>query len=84
MSLARKEFRGRGRIHPEMEAPDPAFRCGLSAVLIGKSKVVGITFADLQSVGVEPDLDEDMETVRTEVNRPASMCVFIGVKAIRR
>ena len=46
--------------------------------------MVGITFADLQSVGVEPDLDEDMETVRTEVNRPASMCVFIGVKAIRR
>ena len=40
--------------------------------------------ADLQTVGVEPDPDGIMETVRTKVNRPDAMRVFIGVKAIRK
>jgi uncharacterized repeat protein (TIGR01451 family) len=39
---------------------------------------------DLQTVGVLADPDGIMETVRTKVNRPDAMRVFIGVKAIRK
>ncbi len=40
--------------------------------------------ADLQTLGVEPDPDGVMETVRTRVNRPWAERVFIGVKAVRK
>jgi uncharacterized repeat protein (TIGR01451 family) len=39
---------------------------------------------DLQTVGVEADPDGIMETVRTKVNRPESMRVFMGIKAVRK
>lgn len=39
---------------------------------------------DLQTVGVEADPDGIMETVRTKVNRPDSMRVFMGIKAVRK
>ena len=39
---------------------------------------------DAQTVGVEPDADGIMETVRTRVNRPWAERVFIGVKATRK
>ena len=39
---------------------------------------------DLQTVGVEADSDGIMETVRTKVNRPDSMRVFMGIKAVRK
>ena len=40
--------------------------------------------ADLQTLGVEPDPDGVMETVRTRVNRPWAERVYIGVKAVRK
>ncbi len=39
---------------------------------------------DVQTVGVEPDADGIMETVRTRVNRPWAERVYIGVKAKRK
>lgn len=39
---------------------------------------------DAQTVGVEPDSDGVMETVRTRVNRPWAERVYIGVKAVRK
>ncbi len=40
--------------------------------------------ADLQTLGVAPDPDGVMETVRTRVNRPWAERVYIGVKAVRK
>ncbi len=39
---------------------------------------------DLQTIGVEPDPDGVMETVRTRINRPASMRVFMGIQAKKK
>lgn len=39
---------------------------------------------DVQTVGVEPDPDGVMETVRTRVNRPWAERVYIGVKAVKK
>ena len=39
---------------------------------------------DLETVGVEPDPDGVMETVRTRVNRPWAERVYIGVKAVKK
>ena len=39
---------------------------------------------DVQTVGVEPDPDGVMETVRTRVNRPLAERMYIGVKAVRK
>ena len=39
---------------------------------------------DLETVGVEPDADGVMETVRTRINRPASMRVFMGIQAKKK
>ena len=40
--------------------------------------------ADARTVGVEPDLDGVMETVRTRVDRPQATRIFIGVQAVRK
>ena len=40
--------------------------------------------ADLHTLGVESDPDGIMETVRTKIDRPDSIRVFLGIKAVRK
>ena len=39
---------------------------------------------DIQEVGVEPDPDGVMETVRTKINRPNAKRIFLGVRAKKK
>jgi hypothetical protein len=63
-----------------MSRPDVTYQVSVSSDLKNWTDDA----AGVEEVGVEPDADGVMETVRTRIRLPESMRVFIGVRARRK